>query len=339
MILNLAQVKTIINKSGFASELKDRLFLILPNLGRNTLTRLGLEIERHDSNLISRTLVNVWENYSKILQELLGKNTLAENNFLTALQNMEVSLNEERKLYFLSLVLDVRVLADSKKLTNVEVFYKDILEYEISMFWFLDKDEVVYILQKHLLLLESRVNLLNHIQVAVWEYGWHFEKDFSNFFSDLLAKNFDFLGAGVKLSVGDWVKKYFDSSSSNVFRTDTVQIAEFLTKNPLVQKLSEGEKQTLSEILKLYVWFLKPSFNEEQILQYKEEVRAHQIKELEKQFPEMSTENNSIATDDEDEDDKLSSVSVSDASPKFVKSIPIDGIDQKLEDLKKRLGK
>jgi len=290
-MLSLEKVKQIITDCQFPPDLKQRLGLILPRLDKYTLAGLGREVSRGDSLPVAAALTELWENFARILDGLKKADPNAIRDFFKLFAETENNQDEDQKLYFLNLALDVRALAGNSRLNFSSGQYQDILEYEISLFWNLPKEEVMFFLQNQLLLLESRVNLLEHIKVIIWQNDWDYSRDFSRTFSDLLFKNNEKLGAAGPKSVGTWVKEYFDFSSTAAFRTDVMEVAEFLVKDPSVQKLADPEKRTLSEILKLYVWLLEPNMNEDEVLSYKEELKEKQAAKAEQEFLSMLSDN------------------------------------------------
>jgi|GEM_PF-5917676 len=275
--MTVEKVKQIIIASKILLGLKNRLIAILSNLNNYCLTALGLEISRKDSRLIALHLVNLWEKFAQLTNGLKKDDTVAINDFFKLLSEYDELMNDDDRLYLLNLVLDVRVLSSNKRVKLSPKQYEDLLNYEISLFWYLPKEEVIFFLQNELLFLEGKVNLLEYVKVVVWQNDWDFTKDFSQSFSEQVFKNTEILAGK---TVNSWLKDYFDFSSTSSFRKDVVQVAEFLVKNPLVQKLSNSERKTLSEILKLYVWFLEPEISEDDVINFKEQVRVNEIQKF-----------------------------------------------------------
>ncbi len=276
MFLSIQQVTEIIKRSKFKNDFKERLFLILPKLEKYTLTGLGLEVDKKDSQLISGKLVKTWEEYAKIIKEFVNNNETGKS-FLELLSEANETFNEERKIFFLYLAMDIKNLVVTNKVNIEAEIYNQILEYEITLFWNLPKEEVLFLLKFKILLLESKFQLVENIKVVIWFNSWHYEKDFSKIFTSCITQNFEVLG-GIKIS--NWIEKYFNFSTSSTFRNDVIQVAEFLVKDPSVNILKDNERKTLSEILKLYIWLLKPEINEEEILAYKEFIRQQKMDEL-----------------------------------------------------------
>jgi len=282
--MTLDQVKRIVADSQFPPDFKRRLGLILPNLDKYILTGLGREVSRGDSLPIAASLVEKWENFARILDGLRKSDSRAVQDFFKLLREIgDPVINEEEKLFFLSLVLDARSLAGASKLDILPQEYENILDYEISLFWHLPKEEIMFLLQNRLLFLESKINLLNHMQVVTWEHDWDYASNFSKAFSDLLYQNKEMFGAGAPKEVGVWIKEFFNFSSPTFSQATVVGVAEFLVKDPFVQKLTGAERKTLSEILKLFIWFLEPQINETEVLGYKEEMRLKEAELAEKE--------------------------------------------------------
>lgn len=273
------ELKQIITDSKFDSGLKQKLVLLLPRLGKQTLSGLGKEVSRGDSCVSANYIVSMWENFANLLDGLKSKNKNGLDNLSKFFDKTLNKFNGDAQLYVLNLVVDVRILASGAKIGISSKLYQDILNFEISLFWYLPKEEVMFFLENELLFLESRVNLLEHLKVAVLENSWDWEKDFDKILANLLLKNKEKLG---DLTVGDWLQEYFNFSSPSTFRTDVVQVAEFLVKNQLVKKLSVDEKQSLSEILKLYVWLQKPELNSKEINSYRQQLEEQEADRIQK---------------------------------------------------------
>lgn len=274
------KLKSIIEVSLIPDDLKQRLNLILPNLDKNLLFGLGMELGRRDSLPIAFGLTRRFENYAGLLQGIKKGNKQLAADFLKQLEEVAGDLNDEEKSYFLYLVLDIRSASRSLKSIFSETNFKRIIDYEISLFWELPKSEVIYLLQNHLLLLEKSFNLLLHIQVICWENDWNYGKNFSQSFGQLLLQNKEILGQPAGKTVGAWIQECLNFSLENGSQISIVKIAEFLVKNAAVQKLKDAERKTLSQILKLYEWFLDPQIDEDEVLQYKEELRAKESERI-----------------------------------------------------------
>ena len=281
--MTIEEVKQVIENSKFEPELKQRLILTLPSLGKYTLVGLGSEVSRGDSLIIADYLVSLWENFARYLEGLKNNNAGYLINLPVFLKKNLNRFNGEDELYFLNFVLDIRPLAGGVGGGVLTSDYFNLLEFEIRMFWKLPKEEVLFILENELLFLEKQTNPLQIVKVATWENEWDLEKDFSKTFSDSLFQNKEALGGRV---VGDWVQQYFNFSSPSSFRNNVMQVAEYLIKDPKVKKLSENEKRILSEILKLYVWFFKSEMNREEVYDYKEQLIESRPQDIDLTIPE-----------------------------------------------------
>ncbi|MBI3232417.1 MAG: hypothetical protein HYZ51_05090 [Candidatus Doudnabacteria bacterium] len=279
--MTIEEVKQIITNSRFEAGLKQRLFLALSRLGKYTLSGLGKEVSRGDSLVIADYLVSLWESFANLLEGLKNKDTNAVKSLAKFLVGNLSKFNGEDELYFLYFVLDLRALAYKDPLNLTTEQYRQLLDFEIKLFWDLPKEEIIFLLQNHLLFLESRVNLLMHMQVVTWGNDWDYMDNFSKFFSDLLYQNKEILGVNTPKTVGAWVKEFFNFSSPTFSQTTVVGVAEFLVKDPAVQKLTNVERKTLSEILKLFSWILDPEMNEEEVLLYREQIRTREAEKIE----------------------------------------------------------
>ncbi len=281
VLIELNKVKNIINSSSYPLDLKDKLISILPHLEKHTLTGFGKELDTTDSSLVAKLLATKWEEFGVILEGVKRLEQDYFNSFMAKLEQARKSLKEEDKIHFLYLVLDVRPLISSGQQSPPIDQLNKILDYEINLFWHLPKSEVIYLLQNHLLFLESEVDLLRHVQAAVWENDWDYTKDFEKTFSDCILHNKEILGSKEPHSVSDWIKFYFESGLQKTNQINTMQVAEYLFKNRQVQRLSEREKRTLSQVLKLLAWLKDPQLDELEVLKYREGLRNVEAEELE----------------------------------------------------------
>ena len=267
-------VKQIITNSRFNPSLKQRLVLLLPRLGKYTLTGLGKEVSRGDSLIIADYLVSLWENFANLLDELKNKDGNAVDNFDKFLTENFSVFNGEDEFYVLNFVLDARSLAYNGQAKLTQMQYTRLLDFEIELFWYLPKEELLFLFRNSILYLSQKIKLLEYTQAAVYKNDLDYKKDFSRIFSEVLLQNeekFDLK------TVGEWVKSYLKFSASAVFRTDVVQVAAFLTKDADVQKLNNANKNILSEILKLYVWFLAPEIKVDAVIDYIQQINQAEI--------------------------------------------------------------
>ncbi len=281
VLIEQNKVKDIIDSSSYPLDLKDKLVSILPHLEKHTLTGFGKELDMTDSSLVAKLLADKWEEFGVILEGVKRSEQNSFSSFMAKLEQTRKSLKEEDKIHFLYLVLDIRPLMSSGRQSLPSEQLNKILEYEVNLLWYLPKPEVIYLLQNHLLFLESKVDLLRHVQAAVWENDWDYSKDFEKTFSDCIIRNKEILGSKEPHSVFDWVKSYFESGLQKTNQINTMQVAEYLFKNRQVQKLNEREKRTLSQILKLLAWFEDPKLDELEVIKYKEELRNGEAEQLE----------------------------------------------------------
>lgn len=277
--MTIEEVKQIIANSKFDPGLKQRLVLILPRLGKYTLNGLGKELSREDSVIIADYLVSLWESFVNLLEGIRNKEADSANNLSNFLDDNLPKFNDDDQSYLLNFVLDIRSLVRRGSDNSVTGQYGQLLDFEIKLFWQLPEDEILFLFRNHLLYLLRKINLLLDTQAAAYEHDWDYRNDFSKIFTDPLLKNIEVLGAK---QIGVWIRDYINFSAPSSFRKDVVQVAEFITKDPSVQKLTNGEKSDLSEILKLYVWLLEPKINEHEVRVYREEVKEKEAERIQK---------------------------------------------------------
>ncbi len=276
--MTIEEVKQIIANSKFDTDLKNRLALLLPRLGKYSLSGLGKEVSRGDALIIADYLVSLWERFASILDGIKKTNEDSFKNLSKLLTESLAKSNGEDEFYTLNLVLDIRSLARAKLTAELN---KQLLDYEVWLFWQLPKNEVLFLLQNHILYLSQNLNLLKDAQAAVYTNDWDYTKGFPQIFSDALLQNKEMLGQNSKRTVADWIKECINYSTGNKTHMTTFQVAGFLAKDASVQKLTRAEKTSLSEMLKLYVWFLDPQIDEDEIAKYKEEAREEKFAQIE----------------------------------------------------------
>lgn len=274
----IEEVKQIIANSKFNPDLKNRLVLLLSRLGKYTVSGLGKEVSRGDSLIIADYLVSLWENLANLLDGLKNSNGNSVENLLKLLVNSKAKSNGEDELYVLNLALDVRALAYSRRVLTSEQ-YQQLLDYEIWLFWQLPKDEVLSLLQNHILYLAQKLNLSLDTQAAVYTNDWDYAVGFPQIFSTALLQNKEILGKVPTMTVGFWIQKCVNFSTNSRHQMTTFEVANFLFKEPLVQKLTQPEKKILSEILNLYAWFLNPIIDVDRIVEYKSKKIANEADE------------------------------------------------------------
>ena len=170
--MTIEEVKQVIENSKFEPELKQRLILTLPSLGKYTLVGLGSEVSRGDSLIIADYLVSLWENFARYLEGLKNNNAGYLINLPVFLKKNLNRFNGEDELYCLNFVLDIRPLAGGVGGGELTSDYFNLLEFEIRMIWKLPKEEVLFILENELLFLEKQTNPLQIVKVATWENEW-----------------------------------------------------------------------------------------------------------------------------------------------------------------------
>jgi tetrahydromethanopterin S-methyltransferase subunit G len=280
--MTIEEVKQIIKDSKFNPDLKNQLVLLLPRLAKNTLNGLVKEISRGDSVLAADYLVSLWEKFANVLDGVKTKNETAVANLLNFMDDGIQRFGGEYEIYVLNLVLDARSLVFSGKLGIPEAVYFKLLEYEIWSIWRLPQEEVLFLLKNYALNLAKNTNLLTDMQAVVYTNDWDYDKDFSQVFSNALLQNKEVLGNNSNSTVGFWIKECINYSTHNKSKITTFQVANFLTKDPAIQKLEQAEKIILSDILNLYVWFFEPRIDVDEIIKYKEEVTDKRAEEIEK---------------------------------------------------------
>src|SRR5258708_4278563 len=110
--MTIEEVKQIIADSKFDPGLKQRLALLLPSLGKFTLSGLGKEVSRGDSLVIGEYLVTLWQNFGNLLDALKQKNEDGVVNLSKFLDENLHKSNTDDKLYMLSFVMDARAMAE-----------------------------------------------------------------------------------------------------------------------------------------------------------------------------------------------------------------------------------
>lgn len=278
--MDLKKIKQEINSSNFALEYKQELISLLPELDKNTQIGLVRQVTRADNIVVAKEIVGWWKNFAKILTGLKATGPKTYDEFYGLLKQMQESLNDDVRLYFLYLVLDVRNLFYSGKIKIPQTEYVNLLKYELDMFWNLPKDEVFYLLNKNLLFLLAKIDLVKNIEVVVFDNDWDIEANFEKTFSESLLQNKEMLGAAVAKSVGQWIQDFINSSPVALSERTIVNIGNFLVKNSSVSKLSPNEKAFLSEILKLYLWFINGEIDEREVISYKEAVAEAEAKKV-----------------------------------------------------------
>ncbi len=223
--MSLGEVKQIINNSKFNSNLKQRLVLILPSLGKYTLDGLGKEVSRGDSLLIADYLVGLWENFAVLFSKLKNKEEGAGQILEKFLEKNLSEFNGDDEVYILYFVLDLRILANGNQLRVTTEQFQQLLDYEIRLFWKLSKDEILYLLKNHILFLLQKLDLVLDVQVAVYKNEWDFYKDFSKNFSNVLLQNQELLSGKEKKSIGEWIRDYINFTSPTKSQASMVGVA------------------------------------------------------------------------------------------------------------------
>lgn len=282
--MTLEELKQIITNCKFDSALKQRLDLILPNLGKYTLSGLGKEVSRGDSVLIAESIVLRWENFAKLLSNIKSRGQNSSQNLTDFLNENLNIINGETEFYILNFVFDLRVMASSGQARLTEEQEKQIIDYEILLFWHLPKEEVLFLFRNKIMYLLNKIDLLKDTEVVVYENDWDFDENFNTVLLDALYQNKEILGVNGKKTVGMWIKDFYNFASGSRTSPTAFGIAEFMAKDPVVQKLAKSERENLSEILRLFVWLLDPLIDEAEVRSYKESVSDERFARVKEAF-------------------------------------------------------
>ena len=279
----LETVKQTITNSGFSDNLKDRLSTaVLPLLDKQTLTGLDKEISDKDNILVAEKITALWERFGRILSGLKKGEGRAKDDFLKLLAETRSALNEENRVLVLNLVADVRSsisMNRSALFSDTELW--DIVEYEISLFRYLPADEISYLLEHYLLEILDRTNLLVEMQIAAVDVGWYEDPGVPKTFMDILLHNRQRLSTK---PVVEWLQEFIKFDAVPPSQKTTLHVAEFLVKDHNVSALTQKDKLTLSEILNLFLWCLKPKIEEEELGTYKREIEEQRAKYYQKLY-------------------------------------------------------
>lgn len=342
ILMSIDEVKQIIASSNFNPDLKNRLVLLLPRLGKYTLVGLGKEVSRGDTLIIADYIVFLWENFANLLEELKNSRNNSAENLLKLLAENKSKNNGEDEIYALSLVLDIRLLVYSKQVKLTASQYEKLLNYEIWLFPELPQEEVLFLLNTHILYLSQKFNLTLGVQAVVYKNDWDYKKNFPQVFISALIANREMIGNNpifefedkTKLqTVGNWLNDYIQESvSGSEHKTGSIERIIYMQRNGNAQRLAENEKKSLSEIFRLYDWLRNGESSEEE----KGAIPALQpvLKNPVRKEDLVPVDMQKILQGKQQDREGTRPVALTNEAPKSV----VD-IDQKLEELSKKVKK
>lgn len=334
--MTIENVKQIIKDSQLNADLKKRLLVLLPRLRKYTLAGLGREISRGDVLIIAEYLAGLWENFANFIESFEHKNQSAIQGFKNFFNSHLNRFNGEDEFYFLNFVLDMRLMTVSNQARITYQQYQQLLDFETKMFWYLPKEEILFLLQNNLLFLLKKINPLEDIQYVIYRNDWDFPENANKIFLDALLANKEEIGSKYPKTVGNWLKDYLNFSIPAGSQANTFGVTSFMLKDASVQKLTDDEKNLLAQIIKLYAWFLKPEISEEQILAYKEKVDEQRFHEIlsEEQDPYLSVQKSQLPSQFYK---SQAAVVIPSLNLQQRNNQPNVNIDEKLDELKKRV--
>ncbi len=278
--MTLEEVKEIITNSKFNPDLKQRMVLFLPRLGKNSLESLGKEVSRGDSVIIAEYLTSLWESFANFLDGLKNKDQNALRDLSEFFAKRLSRFNDEDEFYTLGFVLDVRAIGRRAQTQLSAEQNKKLLDFEIRMFWDLPKEEVLYLLRNNILYLLEKINLLEYTRAAIYKNNWDEGDTFNQLFLDALLQNKEMLGSGESKPVGVWIKDFLSFSVPTHSQASTFGVAEFLLRGPSIKELSKIEKEGLAEILNLFVWLTEPIIVVDEVRKFIEKTKEAQSEEV-----------------------------------------------------------
>ncbi len=283
--MTVENCRQVINESKFPAALKQRLILILPALEKNILSGIYKEASRGDTLLIAESFTAELEKFAKIFTGLKNNDASEKESFWSLFEEKRQLLNEEDKLMFLYLVLDVKSLAMARRnYWNLDELLR-LEDFEIDLFEYLPQDEVRFLLQNSLLQLAEKLDFFRGIQYLAVENQWIGEEKFVKDFMDSLSSNQE--NFTVSKTVGSWISDFSQSSSVPITQRGSLQISDFMVKNTSAAQLSAKEKSFLTSLLKLFLWFSKPEINEADLASYKNEREAQKTANYNKIIGEL----------------------------------------------------
>jgi len=280
--------KQTVNNCKFPADLKQRLLLILPLLEKHTMDGLEKELSRGDSVLIQVFLTSTWENFARLLKGIKANDSKALQLFWEEFKEKQNLLNDEDKVYFLYLVMDVFKLSWLKKNAFNENEKIALLEFEIGLFNYLPKEEIVALLGNYLIFIAKKWDLLKAVQIVIVDNFWDEDNKFLVECSKSLLKNKETIGSIKPRSIEQWVLEFTNFSPTPISERGSYQITDFFVKNNSVKELSEEEKVFLTEVLKLFLWFANPEVNTQELDDYKKQLERQKA-EYERKLYEAET--------------------------------------------------
>ena len=283
--MDINEVKNVISSSRLKQASKDKLLKVLPLLAPISLTGLGREASRGDAVLAEYFIVFLWEKSAQVFQLIKsGEVQPARDLFWKLFEKYASVVNEEDRAMFLYLVMDIRRFSVGRRFSVSEAEYKKLLDYEVELLTHLPPEELQYFISNHLVMLGERFNLVLIMQMHAIDNLLENEDDFFRNCSTALLNNREPSDAIQGKIIADWLKEFSASAIGPASKMDTLHLTDFLIKNPKASKLSQEEKGYLSEVFKLYIWFMNPYFSDDEVSEYRLQLDKEKADRLAKEY-------------------------------------------------------
>lgn len=283
--MDINEVKNVIASSRLKQASKDKLLKVLPLLAPISLTGLGREASRGDAALAEDFIVFLWEKSAQVFQLIKGGEVQPARDLFWKLFEKYVSVvNEEDRAMFLYLVMDIRRLSAGRRFSVSEAEYKKLLDYEVELLTHLPPDELQYFISSHLVMLGERFNLVLIMQMHAIDNLLENDDDFFRNCTTALLGNSSTEDAIQDKTIAQWLKEFSASAQGPASKMNTLSLTDFFVKHPKASRLPPDEKNYLREVCKLYLWFLNPVFNDDEVLEYRAQLEKEKADRLLKEY-------------------------------------------------------
>jgi hypothetical protein len=313
---------------------KQILLNLLPSLGENYLLflfRESVKLHFEYAGGVLSEVVSMCINAEK--QLLLGNTSEAE-------KILEIAPFKgwwENGAYILPWALDLQQKIKTNKKFQDTTIQNSLVKFYLNMFVFLPQSTVTFILENYCAkaLKDEKKDLLLLLKKYISKMHWEGDAKLVKPFSDALLKNNEILsGKQIQVNeknlpgtVSNLINDFSTSSTRSVSNLTVYDVTKYLISNKTALILENNNKEILLEILKIFLWLQKPIVTSGELEEYNE-YESSQKEYFNSQLFELQEEGGMV---------EKSVPPDLGLKNDFIQVPPPVNIDQKLEDLKKRV--